>query len=184
MKIIKSAFVFMVATMLVSLTANAKDTMKRIYIYGCATSFNDSTVYLTDIEVVDSAWFTGKKKMFLVSRENYSYQLRDYLEQQGEKNQTCMVTFGTNLKTVKKKWNKLNDRFTKVKVKKNKQGKKEDTTPAPFQVKIIGMDKFKFTGVPPQDENIASESTQETHAPKVKAKKALKQQKKKKSTQG
>lgn len=178
MKIIKSVFVFMVITMLISLTASAKDTMKRIYIYGCATSFNDSTVYLTDIQAVDSAWFTGKKKMFLVSRENYSYQLRDYLEQQGEKNQTCMVTFGTNIKTVKKKWNKLNDRFTKVKAKKNKQGKKENIVPNPFQIKIIGMDKFNFKGVPPQDEDVTSE-TGDNKTPKVKAKKALKQQKRK-----
>ncbi len=57
----------------------AKNEAKTAYIFGFASSFNDSTVYFTDVQKVDSAYFTRKNK-FLVSRENYSYQLRDYLE--------------------------------------------------------------------------------------------------------
>ena len=61
----------------VGATASAKLVQTKVYMFGMAASFNDSTAYFTDVQEVD-AWINDKGK-FLYSRENYSYQLRDYL---------------------------------------------------------------------------------------------------------
>ena len=79
MKLRKSVFAAIAATLLIAVSMQAKDEMKRIYIFGFASSFNDSIVCFTDVQAVDSAWLNSKNH-FLVSREYYSYQLRDYLE--------------------------------------------------------------------------------------------------------
>jgi hypothetical protein len=97
MKITKIAFASIALACFSSLSASAKNDAKTAYIFGFASSFNDSTVYFTDVQKVDSAYFTRKSK-FLVSRENYSYQLRDYLEQQGAGKRTCVVMFETDQK--------------------------------------------------------------------------------------
>ena len=51
--------------------------------FGVATSFNDSTLYITEIQEISGAYIDSKTK-FLVERDNYSYQLRDYLKGIGE----------------------------------------------------------------------------------------------------
>ena len=84
MKLRKSVFAAIAATLLIAVSMQAKDEMKRIYIFGFASSFNDSIVCFTDVQAVDSAWLNSKNH-FLVSREDYSYQLRDYLEGEGYK---------------------------------------------------------------------------------------------------
>ena len=105
MKLRKSVFAAIAATLLIAVSMQAKDEMKRIYIFGFASSFNDSIVCFTDVQAVDSAWLNSKNH-FLVSREDYSYQLRDYLEGEGYKHPTCMVSYSTNLKKLTKKYNK------------------------------------------------------------------------------
>lgn len=79
---------------------------KTIYVYGFAASFNDSTVYFTDIQKVDSAYIDTHTR-FLYSRENYSYQLRNYLEGLGFKHATCITTFATSRKEAEKKYQSL-----------------------------------------------------------------------------
>lgn len=177
MKFSKFVFAAIAAALLLSISVQAKDEIKRVYIFGFASSFNDSTVCITDIQAVDSAWLNTKNH-FLVSRENYSYQLRDYLEAQGHQHPTCMVSYGTSLKTVKKKWDNLLARYTaKPKVKKQKSNKKVGATPN-YQVKKIGMDQFVFQAIQP--DNVTEEETTEVKSsPKTKAKKAFKEQKKK-----
>ena len=165
MKLRKSVFAAIAATLLIAVSMQAKDEMKRIYIFGFASSFNDSIVCFTDVQAVDSAWLNSKNH-FLVSRENYSYQLRDYLEGEGYKHPTCMVSYSTNLKKLTKKYNKMRNSYTaQPKKSKNKSGMIEDAAPK-YQVKIIGMDRFEEVAQKP--------------AKKIKAKDALKQQKKKK----
>ena len=98
-----------VATGFTTLANAAKNEAKTVYMFGFASSFNDSTVYITSVQQVDSAYITGKAK-FLVSRDNYSYQLRDYLEQQGAGYRTCAVFYATDQKKAEKKWVKLHDK--------------------------------------------------------------------------
>ena len=50
----------------------------KMYVFGVAASFNDTIVHITDIQTLDSAWVSSKSK-FLLGRESYSYQLRDYI---------------------------------------------------------------------------------------------------------
>lgn len=83
---------------------------KTIFVYGFAASFNDSTVYFTDIQQVDSAYIDSKTK-FLYSRENYSYQLRDYLAKLGFKNATCVTSFSKSKKEAEKKYLALRKKY-------------------------------------------------------------------------
>lgn len=83
---------------------------KTIYVYGFAASFNDSTVYFTDVQQVDSAYIDSKTK-FLYGRETYSSQLRDFLEKSGFKNATCTTSFSTSKKETEKKYLALRKRY-------------------------------------------------------------------------
>lgn len=111
-----------------------------------------------------------RKNKFLVSRENYSYQLRDYLEQKGAGNRTCIVMFDFNQKKAEKKWNKLYARYVqKPKAKKAKNGQQMNDAPSPYQVKTINSTDFHFSSVQPNDEEVEE----------VKVKKAKKAKKEK-----
>lgn len=169
MKITKIALASIALACFSSLSASAKNDVKTAYIFGFASSFNDSTVYFTDVQKVDSAYFTRKSK-FLVSRENYSYQLRDYLEQQGAGKRTCIVMFDFDQKKAEKKWNKLYARYIqKPKAKKAKNGQQTNDAPSPYQVKTINPTDFHFSSVQPNDEEVEE----------VKVKKAKKAKKEK-----
>ena len=113
--------------------SQAKNKMERIYAFGFAASFNDSTVYFTDIQVLDSAWL-NEKNNFLVSRDNYSYQLRDYLAAHGMPNRTCITCFSPKEKKAYKKYAKLSAKYTK---KGN------------FNVKHLSQDQFRFKCIEP-----------------------------------
>ena len=172
MKITKIALASIALACFSSLSASAKNEVKTAYIFGFASSFNDSTVYFTDVQKVDSAYFTRKNK-FLISRENYSYQLRDYLEQKGAGNRTCIVMFDFNQKKAEKKWNKLYARYIqKPKAKKAKNGQQMNDAPSPYQVKTINSTDFHFSSVQPNDEEVEE----------VKVKKAKKAKKEKRRT--
>ena len=173
MKLSKIGLTAIAATLLISLAAQAKNEMRKAYVFGFASSFNDSTVYITDIQELDSAWFTSKHH-FLVSRENYSYQLRDYLGGIGEQHRTCMVGYNTDPKKLEKEWNKLYNRYAHNQKKKNNQKQKSELPP--FQIKKLTREQFQFQSVAPMDEAIEVEEP----VKKVKAKKALKKQRKNK----
>lgn len=173
MKLSKIGLTAIAATLLISLTVQAKNEMKKAYVFGFASSFNDSTVYFTDIQEVDSAWFTSKHH-FLVSRENYSYQLRDYLASIGEQHRTCVVEYDTDPKKLEKVWNKLYIRYAHNQKQKNNQ--KQKTELPPFQIKKLNRTQFQFQAVAPMDEATEIEEP----VKKVKAKKAQKKQRKNK----
>lgn len=104
------------------------------YMFGFVASFNDSTVYFTNIQQVDSVWVTKKKKM-LSGRNNYSYQLREYFAQKRDQpNRTCVVVANVNRKKLEKKYTKMKNKYL-VKSKK------------PYDVRTIADSDFKFTPV-------------------------------------
>jgi len=97
------------------LSAKKKNVQKEnkrgtIYMFGFASSFNDSTVFFTDIQQLDSVQFE-RKTNFLLDRDNYSYQLRDYLASAGEEHRTCVVSYATDRKKVEKKFLKMRKRY-------------------------------------------------------------------------
>lgn len=171
MKLSKLGFTICAAALLLSLSLQAKNEMRKAYLFGFASSFSDSTVYVTDIQEVDSAWFTSKNK-FLISRENYSSQLRDYLSGQGEDHRTCVVEYAFNAKKAEKAWNKLYSRYAHNQKKKNKQ--KQTNELPPFQIKKLTKEQFSFLAVNPTEQYLEEES--EKPVKKIKAKKALKNQ--------
>ena len=75
-------FVF-ITLMLFGLTTTitAKEAYKaaKVYMFGFSESFNDSTVNFTDIQAID-AFVENNHTHFLINRDEYSYQLRYYIE--------------------------------------------------------------------------------------------------------
>ena len=96
---------------LTALTASAVNKPEKVYMYGFAASFNDSTLYFTSLQELDSVYIDSKTK-FLYSRDNYSYQLRDYLSAHGSEHYTCTTVFALNRKAAEKKYAKLRKRYT------------------------------------------------------------------------
>lgn len=171
MKVLKIALALAIAA-ISSFTAHAKNDPTTAYMFGFASSFNDSTVYMTSVQRVDSVYLTHKK-LFLDNRENYSLQLKEYLESIGAPKRTCIVIFDRNFKKAEKKWTKLHDRYTKqAKAKRLKNGEKPKDLPTPWQMKNIDESKFMFKAVEPSDME-----EPKTKAEKKEAKAQLKQKK-------
>lgn len=121
--------------MLVSLASMGESKVQQLYMFGFAASFNDSTVYFTDIQRVDSAYIDSKTK-FLVERENYSYQLRDYLKKQGWATPTCVTTYAQSRDDAEKKF---------VAMKKKYTGNQH------YTIKYIPASEFQFNAITPTE---------------------------------
>ena len=101
------------------------------YLFGFVASFNDSTVYFTDIQEMDSIWVTKKKKM-IAGKSNYSYQLRNYFAQERNlPNRTVVIVGSLDRKKIEKKYAKMKNQY----IYKNK-GK--------YDVRYIPQSDFKF----------------------------------------
>ena len=100
-------------------TANAKKVQTpKMYIFGMAASFNDTIVHFTNIQEIDSVWIE-KKTGFLMSRELYSMQLRDFMASHHQlQHRTCLVVANKNKKKVEKKFKKFLKLYTQSKDKK------------------------------------------------------------------
>lgn len=83
----------------------------KVYMFGFATSFNDSTVYLTDIQELDSVWIMNKTK-FLVGREQYTAQYKDYLLEANVENPTCVTFFSDKRSKLEKKYVAMRKRYS------------------------------------------------------------------------
>lgn len=103
-------YIFTLILALVAIGTQAATKPAKVFMFGFAASFNDSTVYFTDIQEVDSAYIDTKTK-FLYSRQNYSYQLRDYLEAQGFKTPTCVTSFALTRKDIEKKYAEMRKKY-------------------------------------------------------------------------
>lgn len=130
--------VILTVTALLSTMIFAANRKTKLYIYGFVTSFNDSTVYFTEIHEIDSAWI-DKKTGFLYSRDNYSYQLRDYMKKKGYRFPTCITSYAKNRKKIEKKYTKLKKKYTE-----NKN----------FNVKYIPLNEFKYKPIMPELDEI------------------------------
>ena len=101
---------------------------KRVYIYGIAVDFNDSTVYLTDVQHLDNVMINPDGS--LQNYASYSLQLKVYLEGTlGESNQTCAVIYSDKKKKLEKRFIKMRKRYQENKDK---------------ILKRIGTDVFTF----------------------------------------
>lgn len=138
MKLIKytlAAALTVAAALSVTAKSN-KEHAQRVYMFGFAASFNDTIVHFTDIQPVDSAWLNSKND-FLLGRENYSNQLRDYLTQQQMSHRTCVVFYDKKLSRLQKKFLKMKKLYTT-----SKKGK-----PVANDVKTVTTDEFRFKSI-------------------------------------
>lgn len=143
--------------LLCPMAMNAKQQMAKVYMFGLAASFNDSTVYITDIQAVDSAWIDTNSK-FLLSRQDYSGQLRAYLDGIGELHRTCITTFALNEKDIKKKYDALAKKYT-------------DDKKTKFKVKRLTADQFSYKPVTPYEVEESLNAAEEKAAKKAEKKK-------------
>lgn len=93
----------------------AKSTKASLYAVGVATSFNDSIAYCTEMQVLNDAELDRKK--YLHRRSGYSFQLRDYLVEQGKMNYTCITLFNVKKAKLEKELAKVKNRFSKDNIK-------------------------------------------------------------------
>ncbi len=159
----KFAALFAVLLMLQALPAMGKTRCTPVYLFGASASFNDSIVYFTDIQIIDSAWIDDKG-VLLLGRSDYSNQLRDYLVGRGEQNRTCLVSFALKEKDILKKYEKMKKKF---------QGTKKK--PKKFDVREIDDEEFKFASVKPVGVTVESSDIDEKaqrRAEKSKARKS------------
>lgn len=125
--------VFLLISMCAANVVSAKGQLTPdVYIFGFSASFQDSIVYITEVQKLDSAWIDSKTK-FLLSRENYSYQLKNYLNNKlNMAHRTCIVMFATKKKDIEKKYAKLKSKYDSTK-NKNK-----------YDIRVLNADMFKF----------------------------------------
>ena len=116
-------------------TTNARTRqVPRMYMFGMAASFTDSLVYFTGVQQVDSAWIDQKSR-YLKGRDNYSYQLRNYLsEQHGLHHRTCIVMYNEDRRKLEKEYLKMRELYTT----KARQ---------PFEIHDLTEQDFRFTRI-------------------------------------
>ena len=122
-------------------TAQKNIQVPKAYIFGFAASFNDSTVFFTQIQEVDSVWI-NKKKGFLAGWSQYSYQLRNYCaSEMNLPSRTCVVVSSIKRKDVEKKFDKMMKKYRGS--KKGKKGKNDKY----YDIRLISTDNFRFETV-------------------------------------
>ena len=132
MRLIKTLSVaILIAANCQTVSAQNKQVPKA-YIFGFVASFNDSTVYFTDIQEMDNVWVTKKKDM-IAGKSNYSYQLRDFFTRERNlPNRTCVVIGSVKRKDVEKKYAKMKQQYIN-----NKK--------SAYDVRYLPASEFKFT---------------------------------------
>lgn len=109
-------FVKIFSTLLLVLTVcsafTIKNNSKGVYMVGVSASFTDSLVYFTDVQFVDSVKLDNQG--FLPMRDQYSDQLKSYLEyQKGMKNRTCFIYFDEKKAKLTNEIKKMKDKYLK-----------------------------------------------------------------------
>lgn len=130
MKQLKLFLLALLATMAAT-TAGAKSVkVDNLYMFGFSASFKDSVVYVTDIQNVPRASIDSKTK-FLLDRDQYSYQLKNYLSDTLQKSERiCLIIYATDKKKAEKKYVKL--------MKKYKKG---------YDIQYLNETQFKFQAI-------------------------------------
>lgn len=167
MKRICKIVFFSAIMLMMSLQASAVVRPTTLYAYGFSASFNDSTVYFTEIQQIDSAW-VNQRNGFLYSRDSYSYQLKNYLQNLGVENPTCIISFAKTRKEAEKKYMALRKKYTKE--------------VGAFTVKYVSLQEFQFIAISAQDDpNVVTDDSKEAIKAEKEAEKKAKQEAKEKA---
>lgn len=113
---------------------------EHVYMFGFSASFKDSTIYVTDIQDIKGAWIDNKSQ-FLLSRDNYSYQLKEYfVEKRQQPDRVCMVFFATSQAQAEKQMKKLMKKYIPAPTKKKGSVKV-------YEVQYLTAADFQFTPI-------------------------------------
>ena len=121
-------YILLLVVALTALGASAKPLKtNQVYMFGFSASFKDSIIYVTDIQNVPGTWVESKNK-FLLLRDEYSRQMKDYLEEKlQQEKRVCVVFYYLKKKKAEKEFLKL--------MKKYKKG---------YEVRYVNEKDFKF----------------------------------------
>jgi hypothetical protein len=130
MKLIKLTLLALLMTLATAVDAKQVKA-PHVYMFGFSGSFTDSLIYLTDIQDVQQVWVDTKTK-FLLGRDNYSYQLKNYLsENLQQPNRVCVVFFAKSKKKAEKMYVKLRKKYL-------------NNPKASYDIRYISEQEFKF----------------------------------------
>ena len=165
----KLKYIFLaILTLSIATNCDAKSKKNKgnygAYVYGLASSFNDSIVYITDIQRLDSAWIDNKG--FLYGREEYSLQLRSHFIEDGKGQRTCAISFASKQKKIEKKYLNAKKRLTRKKTY--------------VDIQYVPSNTFNFIQVIPDEEGkLKSENLRKQQKERRKAEKKSKKEMKK-----
>ena len=112
MKIIKYILLSLVLAAVMPMETQAKAVKTKMYLFGFAASFQDSIIYMTDVQELDGVWYDTKTK-FVFERRQYSDQLKTYLTESKQKpNRVCVVIFAPTRKKAEKLFIKMRKEYT------------------------------------------------------------------------
>ena len=112
MRFIKFILLAMAMTAMLPNQTQAKALVApKAYMFGFVASFNDSIIFMTDIQEVDSVWVQDKKKL-LAGRSSYAWQLREFFSKNFNlTNRTCVVISDVSRKKVEKKYAQMKKQY-------------------------------------------------------------------------
>ena len=124
-------YLLLLTVTLLTVEASAKLEMTNdIYMFGFSASFKDSVIYTTDIQNVEGLWIDTKHN-FLLNRDEYSHQLKEYLtDTLQQPGRVCMVFFYNKKKKAEKEFLIL--------MKKYRNG---------YEVRNVSASEFKFEAI-------------------------------------
>lgn len=150
-----------------------KTVVPKMYMFGFAASFTDTIVHFSEVQQVDNVWIESKNG-FLLERENYSLQLRNYLaEKYKMPHRTCIVMFNQDRNKLEKSYLKLKQQYSRSRGNH-------------FDIRQLPLSEFKFSTIDLSDvveENNAEAEKPDKKAAKKDKKKATKKEKKAKAKQ-
>lgn len=134
MKTMTKALLLLLMALTMPMVVNAKNIKTpKVYIFGFSASFQDSTIYMTDVQEITNVWIESKTK-FLLGREHYSRQLNEYLTAQQHPNRVCLVIFALKREDAEKKYLKMRKQYTSKSKRK-------------YDMKYLNTNDFKFSTV-------------------------------------
>ena len=106
---------FALVALCAALQVSARDRQQSIYMFAYGTSFNDSTIYLSTVEVVKNATLEQKTN-FLNNRLSYSNAFKQFLDVKYSGMHTTAVFFNVKREKLEKMY---------LKIRRNTQKSKE-----------------------------------------------------------
>lgn len=97
---------FALVALCAALQVSARDRQQSIYMFAYGTSFNDSTIYLSTVEVVKNATFEQKTN-FLNNRLSYSNAFKQFLDVKYSGIHTTAVFFNVKREKLEKMYLKI-----------------------------------------------------------------------------